>query len=122
MGGGLVPDEILALSIDARVDGAAGGSRLAGGASLLGGLPIGSGRILARAGIWRAAFSSTSERDAVPTFELAGFIPTREIPEDSRHRSGPAAEGVVFGVREDLDVVNYFTVFVGVALFMVPGE
>jgi hypothetical protein len=32
-----------------------------------------------------------------------------------------SSSGVIFGVREDLDVTAYTTIFLGVALFMVPG-
>ncbi|MGE5184998.1 MAG: hypothetical protein ACM31C_23175 [Acidobacteriota bacterium] len=120
LGAGLVPDEILALQLDVRVDVAASGSRFAPGASLLGGLPVLGGRVLARAGIWNGVLSSRAERAVTPSFELAGYIPLREDP-GSKRFTGPASNGIVFGVREDLDYAAYTTIFVGVALFIVPG-
>lgn len=121
LGVGMVPRNIVAVQIDSRLDVAASGSRFGVGASVLGGLPIGPVRALGRAGLWAAAVSSSPERTAVPTFELAVFVPLYEEPEDPKHRFGPLARGVVVGVREDLDVAAYTTIFVGVALFIVPG-
>lgn len=118
---GAVPDKILALDVDTRIDVAPGGSRLAFGASVLGGLPVFGGGILARVGFWKAAVSSSRERVVVPTFELAGFVPLVEHGDGGPHRTGASAYGVMFGLRDDLDVDNYVTVFVGLALFMVPG-
>lgn len=118
---GLVTREIVALEVNTRLDIAAGGSRLAFGTSILGGVPIGRFRVLARAGLWGAPVSSTEERTVTPSFELAGYVPLRVQPEDKRYRSGPATYGVTFGVREDFDRERYTTLFVGLALFMVPG-
>ena len=118
---GAVQHEVLAVSLDLRGDVATSGNRFAAGASVLGGVPIGPGKLLARAGIWRAVTSSVAERAAVPSFELAGFVPLvhRDEPEHSMY--GYSSAGIVFGVREDLDEVAYTTVFVGLALFFVPG-
>ncbi len=114
-GVGQVPDKILALQIDTRVDVAESGSRFAAGASVLGGLPVLGGKVLARAGVWRAIASSVPERVVVPTFELAGYVPLRE-PGDHT-----ATAGLMFGVRDDIDLANYVTVFVGLAVFVMPG-
>jgi hypothetical protein len=111
---------VAALSLDTRVDVAEGGSRWAAGATLLGGVPIGRANLLARAGVWRAIVSGTPERAAVPTFELGAYIPLREvIPDKPEH--GTSTQGVIFGVRDDVDTLNYVTVFVGVAMFIIPG-
>ena len=120
LGFGAVPDRIVVVELDARADVATSGNRVALGASVLGGLPLGPLHVLARAGVWRAVTSNTEERGAVPTFELMGFVPLRKhgAPGDLR---GQSAAGIVFGVREDLDVDAYTTVFVGVRMFMVPG-
>lgn len=120
LGVGAVPDKILALQLDTRVDLATSGSRLAPGASLLGGLPVLGGRVLARAGFWSGVISSRDERSLTPSFELAGYVPLREDPGSPRF-TGPTSQGIVFGVREDLDYAAYTTVFVGIALFMIPG-
>jgi hypothetical protein len=119
MGVGAVAREVLAIGLDGKLDIASGGSRYALGASLLGGLPLGGGRILARAGAWHAVLSNSAERDVVPTFELLGYVPLREHP-PSWH-FGSDSGGLAFGVRDDVDVVNYVTVFVGLAGFFVPG-
>jgi hypothetical protein len=111
----------LAVDISARADIAENNSRLAFGGSVLGGLPIGSFRVLGRIGLWRAATSSTSERAVVPTFELAGYIPLREDPIVPGDKHGWFANGVIIGVREDLDVAAYTTIFVGFQAFLIPG-
>ena len=119
---GMMPDRIIAAGLDVRGDVATSGDRFAFGASVLGGLPIGRYRLLARGGVWHAAFSNTSERTIVPTFELAGYVPWNDHPTDPRHPElGRSSAGLVVGVREDLDAAAYTTIFVGIALFMVPG-
>lgn len=119
---GLVGDDVVAVGVDVRGDIAASGDRFAVGANVLGGLPIGRYKVLARAGLWRAAFSNTAERAVVPTFELAGYVPWSGPPTDPKHpERGWSSAGVVFGVREDLDAAAYTTIFVGVALFTFPG-
>jgi hypothetical protein len=123
-GFGAVEREVLTVGVDVRGDLADSGNRIAVGGSVLGGLPVGPIRALARAGIWRAATSNTSERGVVPTFEVAGFIPLRaDHPTAERRKvgTGSASSGLIVGVREDLDTAAYTTIFVGVALFMVPG-
>ena len=120
LGMGVVPERILVVELDARADVAASGDRIAVGASVLGGLPLGPVTALARAGVWHAVASNTDERGAVPTFELAGFVPLRKHGTRGDMR-GQGAAGIVFGVREDLDAVAYTTVFVGVRMFLVPG-
>ncbi|CAN5223650.1 hypothetical protein BH11MYX1_BH11MYX1_26300 [soil metagenome] len=121
MGGGL--DKIVAVDIDLRGDVAASGNRFAYGASVLGGVPIVDRyRLLGRAGIWHSAFTSTTDRSIVPSFELAGFLPLDDHPSDPKHpERGSSERGVVVGIREDLDIVPYTTLFVGVALFFMPG-
>lgn len=122
LGMGAVLDKIVVLSLDLRGDVASSNSRFAVGASALGGLPIGDlFHLLGRAGIWRAVTSSTEERGAVPTFELAGFIQTDAHAERDHPEHGTSYGGVMFGVREDLDVAAYTTLFVGYALMFVPG-
>jgi hypothetical protein len=119
---GAVDRNVVAGGVDVRGDVAAGGSRFAVGASMLGGLAIGSEKVLARAGVWHAPVSTTSERTLVPTFELAGYVPIHDHPTDPKHPEwGTSSAGVVFGVREDLDSVAYTTIFVGLALFILPG-
>lgn len=121
-GMGAVQREVLAAEVGVRGDVATSGDRFAVGANVLGGLPVGAGKVLARAGIWHAVASNTTEHGVVPTFELAGFAPLHDHPTDPRHPEyGSSSAGVVFGVREDLDAVTYTTVFVGLALFFVPG-
>ena len=121
-GFGAVPDKILTLDFDARGDVAERGSRFALGGSVQAGLPIvGQYKLLARAGIWHALASNTEERSVVPTFELAGFIPLRTSFDPAKPIYGGVTSGIVVGVREDLDVFSYTTVFVGLALYMVPG-
>jgi len=119
-GGGSAARFIVSAGPDLRVDLASGGSRLAGGASALGGVRTGPVYIDARAGIWRAIVSSTSEGWA-PTLELGGYVPLDEKYDPKHPQFGYNNSGVVFGIREDFDVVNYFTVFVGYALFIIPG-
>lgn len=118
---GAVQREVLAVSLDLRGDVATSGNRFAAGASVLGGVPIGPGELLARVGIWRAVTSSVVERAAVPTFELAGFVPLVHRDEPKHSMYGYSSAGLVFGVREDLDEVAYTTLFVGLALFFMPG-
>jgi hypothetical protein len=121
-GTGLVGDHIVAVAVDVRGDIAASGDRFAVGASVLGGLPIGRYQVLARGGLWRAAFSNTAERAVVPTLELAGYVPWNDSPTVPKHPEfGWSSAGVVFGVREDLDAAAYTTIFVGIALFTFPG-
>jgi hypothetical protein len=121
-GVGAIDRTVVAGGVDVRGDVASGGSRIAVGGSLLGGLALGPAKVLARAGAWHAPFSTTRERSVVPTFELAGYVPINHHPTDPRHpERGMSSSGVIFGVREDLDVTAYTTIFLGVALFMVPG-
>jgi hypothetical protein len=122
MGGGGMDynNFLLALGLDTRVDVASGGSRWAAGASGLGGVRLGPVFVDGRLGIWRAITSSTSEGWA-PSFELGGYIPTSERFDDKHPEHGEDNRGIVFGIREDLDVVNYFTIFVGYAVFIAPG-
>jgi hypothetical protein len=121
IGGGLVPTRILVANVDLRGDVAAGGSRFAIGGSLQGGLPIGSSRILARAGVWHAVASTSLERTVVPSFELAGFVALRDHSNPAEPKYGSDTAGIVFGIREDLDEVAYTTLFVGLALYFAPG-
>jgi hypothetical protein len=89
---------------------------------VLGGFRVaGNARVLARAELWHAVLSSTSERTFVPSFELAGYVPTRE-DERPGGQSGWGSTGIVFGVREDLDDIAYTTLFIGVGAMLVPGE
>ncbi len=119
---GAVPDKILAASFDVRGDLATSGDRFAIGGSVLGGLPVHAFKLLARAGVWHAVASTSVERSIVPTFELAGYVPLNDHPTDPKHPEwGTSTAGVVIGVREDLDLTAYTTVFVGLALFLVPG-
>jgi hypothetical protein len=121
--GGIGPKLALALTLDTRVDVAGDGSRWAGGASFLGGLPIGPATVFARAGVWRAIVSSAPEAAAVPTFALGAYVPLHEVrpkrPEDAKY--GSSSQGLIVGVRDDIDTNNYLTVFVGLALFVSPG-
>ena len=111
------------LVVDASVRGDIGdhNSRFAVGTSVLGGLQLGRYRALARAGIWHAVASSTSENSVVPTFELGAFIPLRGEPVDDGSKFGWSASGIVVGVREDVDVVAYTTIFVALQLWLIPG-
>ena len=119
---GLVPDRILVAGFDLRGDLAASGDRFAIGTSLLGGVPIGRYKALARVGFWHSAFTSTEDLSIVPSFELAAFIPTNDHPTDPKHPEfGTSSAGVVIGVREDLDNRAFTTIFVGLALFFIPG-
>jgi len=123
--GGIGPKFALALTVDTRVDVAGDGSRWAGGASFLGGLPLpfGGATVFARAGVWRAIVSSAPEGAVVPTFALGTYVPLHEVrpkrPEDAKY--GSSSQGVIVGVRDDIDTNNYLTVFVGLALFISPG-
>lgn len=123
MGGGGMPEAklIASMGIDTRIDVASGGSRWSGGASALGGVRTGPLYLDARAGVWRAIVSSTSEEGLAPSFELGGYVPLEGHIDPKHPERGENNSGVVFGIREDFDVVNYFTVFVGYALFIVPG-
>jgi hypothetical protein len=75
----------------------------------------------ARVGIWRAIVSSSAEASIVPSFELGAYVPLRERFDAAKPQHGASSDGLVFGIREDLDEVSYFTVFVGYALFLLPG-
>jgi hypothetical protein len=122
LGLGGVMKPIAVVDVGTRVDVAPGGSRWTIGTSVLGGLPIAHGfRALARAGVWRAIVSSADERIVVPSFELAVSIPVRELPMEPPSKYGWNASGIVVGVREDLDVIAYTTLFVGYQLLFVPG-
>ncbi len=121
VGMGALPKRILVANVDLRGDVADGGSRFAVGASMQGGLPIGSSRILARVGLWHAAASTAAERTVIPSFELAGYVALRDHSNPAEPKYGSSTAGVVFGIREDLDVVAYTTVFVGLALYLMPG-
>jgi hypothetical protein len=121
-GGGMRDGKfLLGINLDTRVDVASGGSRWTAGASILGGVNLAGVYGVGRIGIWRAIVSGAPEAAAVPTFELGAFVPLRERFDPKRPEHGASAEGVIFGVREDLDEVNYFTVFVGYAMFLMPG-
>jgi hypothetical protein len=121
LGLGRVIDPNIDLDVNLRGDVGDRNSRLAIGGSVFAGKVIANGyRVLARAGIWRAVVSSVGERAVVPTFELAAYIPLRETP-DPGSKYGWNAAGVVVGVREDLDLVAYTTLFVGYQLMFVPG-
>jgi hypothetical protein len=124
MGGGGTSTSpfLLSLGIDTRLDVASGGSRWTAGASAMGGVKVVPKFFLdGRIGIWRAIVSGASEETVVPSFELGGYIPLDERFDPKYPMHGSSNTGVVFGVREDLDVVNYFTVFVGYAAFISPG-
>jgi hypothetical protein len=121
IGVGSVQRDIVVADVSLRGDVGTNGARFAYGASVLGGLPIGDYHLLARAGVWNAPASTRTESTLVPTFELLGYIPLRADPIDPPSKYGWGSSGVIFGVREDLDVVAYTTVFVGVQLFLIPG-
>jgi hypothetical protein len=108
------------IDTEIRGDVASDNTRLAFGTGVDGGVPIGTARLLARVGIWGAVASSTREDSIVPSFELAGYIPDHESS-DTDSKYGWQSGGIVFGVREDLDVVPYTTVFVGYQLYLIPG-
>src|SRR5690349_12683824 len=119
MGGGGTSTSpyMLAIELDTRVDVASGGSRWTAGASALGGLEIVPKFFLdARVGIWRAIVSGAEESSVVPSFELGGYVPLADRYDKKHPEHGMSSTGVTFGVREDLDQVNYFTVFVGYAI------
>jgi len=121
-GGGMsTSDYLVAVGIDTRVDVASGGSRWTGGASALGGVKLLGTFVTARIGVWRAITSSTTEASAVPSFELGAYVPLEEHFDPKYPEHGASSDGVVIGVREDLDHESYFTVFVGYALFIAPG-
>ncbi|MEP6865471.1 MAG: hypothetical protein ABJE66_32930 [Deltaproteobacteria bacterium] len=124
MGGGgtSTSENLLSIGIDTRVDVASGGSRWTAGASALGGIRIAKPCFLTgRVGLWKAIVSGADEASVVPTFELGGYVPLEERFDAKHPEHGASNEGVVFGVGEDLDHANYFTVFVGYALFIAPG-
>jgi hypothetical protein len=120
LGIGGAGDRLFAVQLDARVDVAEHASRFIGGGSVAGGVSLGPAILYGRAGIWHAVVSSAPEDSAVPSFELAGYVPL-ETHRDDNPQHGSFAQGVTFGVRDDLDTLNAVTVFVGVALFMMPG-
>ena len=121
-GGGMSTSRyLLAIDLDTRVDIANDGSRWAAGASALGGIKLPGFFLDARAGIWRAIVSGSAEAPVVPSFELGAYVPLRERFDAKRPEHGANSDGLVIGVREDLDEVSYFTVFVGYALFLLPG-
>ena len=121
-GGGMSTSRyLLAIDLDTRIDIANGGSRWAAGASALGGIKLPGCFLDARVGIWRAIVSSSAEASIVPSFELGAYVPRRERFDAARPEHGASSDGLVFGIREDLDEVSYFTVFVGYALFLLPG-
>lgn len=118
---GVVPERILVAGVDVRGDLAPGASRLAVGGSVQGGLPVLGGKLLARAGLWHAVAASGPERGVVPSFELAGYLPIREDPIVPGKPYGGSSSGFVIGVREDLDQDALTTIFVGVAVYLLPG-
>jgi hypothetical protein len=120
-GGGSRSRYVVALNLDTRIDIASGGSRWAAGTSLLGGVRLPGFFVDARVGIWRAIVSSADEAAVVPSFELGAFVPLHERFDPKHPQHGESADGLVVGIREDLDEASYFTVFVGYALFLVPG-
>jgi hypothetical protein len=123
-GGGMsTSDWIVGLGIDTRIDAASGGnSRWAAGASALGGLKIVPKFFLTgRIAIWKAIVSGAPEATVVPSFELGSYIPLAEKYDPKHPQFGASSTGIVVGVREDLDERNYFSVFVGYALFILPG-
>jgi hypothetical protein len=121
-GGGMsTTNFLLGLGLDTRVDIARGGSRWTAGASALGGVRVWRGFVTGRIGVWRAIVSGADEASGVPLFELGGYIPLDERFDPKYPQHGADSEGVVFGVREDLDNANYLTLFVGYALFIAPG-
>lgn len=122
MGIGAVEDKVVVVQADMRGDVAASGHRFALGGSVLGGLPIGRLKLLGRVGLWHAIASTADENTIVPTFEIAGYAPLNDHPRDAKQpQFGASSAGVMFGVREDLDDSAYTTVFIGLALFFVPG-
>lgn len=121
-GGGMAANQFLAaVGLDTRVDVASGGSRWNAGASALGGVRLLRTFITGRIGVWRAITSSSAEASAVPTFELGAYLPTETQFDPGHPEHGESNQGIVFGIREDLDRTSYFTVFVGYALFIAPG-
>ena len=125
IGGGGVSTSpwILGLGLDTRVDAASGGnSRWAAGASALGGVKIVPSFFLTgRIGIWKAIVSSAPEATVVPSFELGGYFPLAEKYDPKHPQHGASSTGIMVGLREDLDERRYFTVFVGYAVFLLPG-
>jgi len=119
--GGIGPKFALALTLDTRVDVAGDGSRWAGGASFFGGLPVGPAMVFARAGVWRAIVSSAPEAAAVPSFALGAYVQLHEVRPEPGRPTGSSSQGLIVGVRDDIDTNNYLTVFVGLALFVSPG-
>jgi hypothetical protein len=123
-GGGTRQSEVIVgLGLDTRVDVAGGSnSRWAAGASAIGGVKIVPQFFLTgRIGIWKAIVSAAPEATVVPSFELGGYIPLDEKYDPKHPQFGASSTGIIAGVREDLDDRRYFTVFVGYALFILPG-
>jgi hypothetical protein len=121
-GGGMTTNRYaLGVQIDTRVDVASDGSRWTGGSSVLGGVNLGGVYLDGRAGVWRAIVSGASEASIVPTLELGVFVPLTEHYDPKHPQYGENAAGFVAGVREDFDRSSYFTVFVGYAIFLIPG-
>jgi hypothetical protein len=112
---------LLGLGLDSRVDVASGGSRWNAGLSALGGVRLGPAYLTGRIGFWRAILSGADEAAAVPTFELGGYVPLAERYDKQHPQFGSSATGVTFGIRDDIDTLNYVTLFVGYAAFISPG-
>jgi hypothetical protein len=121
MGIGAVGSNTFVVEGSIRGDIGQANSRFAIGTSVLGGLQLGRYRALARAGIWHAVASNASENGVVPTVEVGAFIPLRGDPVDDGSKYGWSASGLVVGVREDVDVAAYTTIFIGLQLWLVPG-
>lgn len=121
-GGGMSTSRyLLAFDLDTRIDIASDASRWAAGTSALGGIKLPGFFLDARVGIWRAIVSGGAEASVVPSFELGAYVPLRERFDAARPEHGANSDGLVLGIREDLDEESYFTVFVGYALFLLPG-
>lgn len=118
--GGTGPGGLLSIDVGTRVDIARGDSRWAFGTSLQAGRPVGPLAPYGRLGLWHAVFSDAPEDSYVPSVELGAFVPIRHKVGD-RPEYGEATEGFVAGLREDFDTHDYFTVFVGYAVFIMPG-
>src|SRR5262245_5028300 len=124
LGVGSVQRNIFVIDGAMRLAVASNGSRLAFGGSALGGIPIGKAHALARVGVWRAPLSSLPEAGFAPTFELGGFWPLRKDPIDPPSKFGWFANGVIFGIRQDLRGAGAeptTMLFVGFNIFMIPG-
>ena len=118
--GEIIPNT-LALDLGLRGDIAEHNSRFAIGGSALFGTTVGPVDLLGRVGVWTAAASSAPENTVTPTFEAAVFFPLHQTPAGSPPKYGWHKDGVVAGVREDLDNSAYTTVFVGLEVFLAPG-